>query len=140
MTNLTFEALGIDFRTVFPSVIYSGTWSQDGARTSLLLYRPTLDAFVKNVPKVRGVLIFEESTSPARVAEWTTSASDKKELQSQIRDLLELYAREFGMTFSRTPLEEVRTEKALKAALSPLLPLPKPASSNKESSHSTSKQ
>lgn len=115
MTALTLKALGIDFRTVFPDALFHSTWSEDGARFLLLLYRPDFTARSEK----RGVLIFQETTSDNRCSDWTSKATTLDDLRKDVNELLALLQEEYGVSFTGVDLTATRSLKALQAALAP---------------------
>lgn len=135
MTALTLSALGMDFRTVFPDALFHSSWSEDGARFLLLLYRPD---FTRPTTK-RGVLIFQETSSDNRCSDWASQASTLDDLRKDVSKILALLEQEYGVNFSGVDLTRVRSLKALQQALSPYVhiatdkPTPKASTTPKQS-------
>ena len=115
MTTLTLSALGADCRTVFPDSLFCSTWSEDGARFLLLLYRPE----ARTNGNKRGVLIFQESTSANRCSDWTSEAKDIDGLRKDVQAILDLLAKEYHVRFSAVDLTTVRTPEQLRSILAP---------------------
>lgn len=115
MTALTLKALGIDFRTVFPDALFHSTWSEDGARFLLLLYRPDFTARTTK----RGVLIFQETSSDNRCSDWTSEAHSLEDLRTDVDKVLSLLTKEYSVAFTGVDLTRVRSLKALQSALAP---------------------